>query len=369
MSVNQTLADESIAHAVSLQQYSTGVVRKIIAQLNRTDSAMAEALSAAMDRLPAESFTVERLDLLLGQVRRINSVAYQQVAATLQAELEGLAAHEANYQAAVLRSALPYPVLVRFPVVSVSAEQIYAAVMARPFQGRLLRDWAANVEAGRMVHVRNAVRTGYLEGKSVADIVRSVRGTRTSQYADGILQRSRQELSTIIRSAISHTAAVARDAIVDANEDIIKAVRWLSTLDSRTSSMCRIRDLLQYTSDTHKPIGHKVPWLSGPGKLHLNCRSTSVPVTKSWQELGIAADELTPAQRASMDGQVPGGMTYGEWLKRQSPGRQNQVLGVERGQMLRDGAEMSDFYSSTGQWLTLDQLGVRSSEDLARLSA
>ena len=368
MTVNQTLADEAVAHAVSLQQYSAGVVRKIIAQLNRTDSELATALQAALERLPNDSFTVERLELLLGQVRAINAGAYKQVASTLQAELEGLAAHEAAYQAAVLEAALPAPVLVRLPIVSVSAEQIYAATMARPFQGRLLRDWAATVEAGRMEQIRNAVRTGYLEGKSVADIVRGVRGSRVNQYADGFLQRSRQDLATIIRSAVSHTAATARNAIVDANGDIIKAVRWVSTLDTKTSAQCRERDQLQYTAE-HKPIGRKVPWLDGPGKIHFHCRSTDGPVTKSWQELGIPVDELTAAQRASMDGQVPGGMTYGEWIKRQSPARQVEVLGVERAGMMREGASMDDFYSPSGKWLTLEELGVRSARDVATLAA
>ena len=368
MTVNQTLSDEAIAHAVSLQQYSDGVVRRIIAQLNRTDASLAQALADALDRLPADSFTVERLQLLLGQVGRINRDAYAAVSAALQVELEGLAKHEASYQASLFRATVPAPVLVRFPIVSVSAEQLYAAAMARPFQGRLLKDWATDLDAGRMVQIRNAVRTGYLEGQSVSDIVKRVRGSRATKYADGFLQRPRQDLATIIRSAVSHTAAVARDAFVDANGDIIKAVRWLSTLDARTSAPCRIRDQLQYT-DQHKPIGHKVPWLQGPGKLHFNCRSTSAPVTKSWRELGIPIDDLTPAQRASMDGQVPGGMTYGEWLKRQPPSRQVQVLGVERAAMMRDGATLDDFYSPSGKWLTLDELGVRNSEDLARLSA
>ena len=345
------------------------MVRKIIAQLNRTDKALAHALSDALDRLPAESFTVERLELLLGQVRRINADAYKQVAEALNDGVSGLAKKETEYQAGLLGAVLPRAVIARFPVVAVSAEQVYAATMARPFQGRLLRDWAAQLEAGRMVHIRNAVRTGYLEGKSVDDIVRSVRGTLAAQYGDGALQRSRQDLTTIIRGAVSHTAAVARAEMVKANGDVIKAVQWVSTLDSKTSEDCRIRDQLKYGAVSHEPIGHGIPWLEGPGKIHFNCRSTDVPVTKSWRELGIPIDEMTPSERASMDGQVPGGMTYGEWLQRQSKARQVEVLGVERAAMMQDGAKLDEFYSPSGKWLTLDELARQNGKDVANLAA
>ncbi|MBM6442395.1 hypothetical protein JQF37_01980 [Pseudomonas sp. MIL9] len=368
--VNQVLEDEQIAHAVSLEKYKVGVVKRIISLLNRSDADLSAALAAALERLPPESFTVERLELLLDQVRLINTQAYAQVAQELQKDLKELAGYEVNWQQALFETTIPEPVLVRFPIASVSSEQAYAAAMARPFQGRLLRNWATEIAADRMVKVRNAIRTGYLEGKTTDQIIRGIRGTRASGYADGFLERPRKDLASVVRTAVSHTAATARDEFVKANEEIIKADRWVSTLDNKTSPMCRIRDQLQYTAVTHKPIGHKVPWLQGPGKIHWCCRSTSAPVTKSWKELGMNIDEMTPSQRASMDGQVPANTTYSEWLNRQSDARKIEVLGPARYQLLKDGKlDLEDFYTPTGEWMTLDQIRERDAAAFAKIAA
>jgi hypothetical protein len=368
--VNQVIEDEQIAHSVSLEKYKVGVVRRIIALLNRSDADLSAALASALERLPAESFTVERLELLLDQVRLINTQAYATVAQALQDDLKDLAGYEASWQQALFESAIPDPVQVRFPIASVSAEQAYAAALSRPFQGRLLKDWGKEIAVDRMVKVRNAIRTGYLEGKTTDQIIRSIRGSRATGYADGFLERPRKDLAAVVRTAVSHTAATARDEFNKANDEVIKAERWVSTLDNKTSPMCRIRDQLQYTVVTHKPIGHKVPWLQGPGKIHWCCRSTSAAVTKSWKELGIGIEEMTPAQRASMDGQVPGNTTYSEWLNRQSDARKIEVLGPVRAQLLKDGKlDLEDFYTPTGEWMTLDQMRARDAAAFDKIAA
>lgn len=221
-----------------------------------------------------------------------------------------------------------------------------------------------------MTKIRNVIRAGYIDGKTTDQIVREIRGTRANAYADGILNRPRSDLAAVVRTAISHTAATARDQFIAGNEIIIKAVRWVSTLDSKTSAPCRIRDNLKYTALGHKPIGHKVPWLQGPGKLHWNCRSTDAPVTKSWRELGIPMDEMTPAQRASMDGQVPADMDYGEWLERQSAERQERVLGPTRYRLIQEGrVTMDQLYTPTGEFKTIEQLMRSDRVEMARIAA
>jgi hypothetical protein len=213
----------------------------------------------------------------------------------------------------------------------VAPAQVYAAALARPFQGGLLKDWAASVDANRMTAVRNAIRVGFVQGQTTDQIVRRIRGTKALGYSDGILEGSRKGLASIVRTALSHTAATAREEVYAANGDIIKAVGWLSVLDGRTTPQCIIRDGKRYTADaSHKPIGHAIPWLQGPGRLHFCCRSTDIPITASFKELGIDVADLPPAQRASMDGAVPAETTYGEWLMKQSAARQDEILGPAR---------------------------------------
>jgi len=368
--VNERLFDELTAHAVDLQQYSDGVARRMIALLNRVDADLSAELAAALERMPADSFTVERLEALLGSVRQLNAAAYASVTEALQSELRAFAAYEAGYQSSLYQSVIPAAVQVRYSIASVSPNQVYSAAMSRPFQGRLLKDWASNIEAGRMTKIRDAIRIGYVEGKTASEIVRGIRGTRAAGYADGLLQRPRRDLMAVVQTAISHTAQVAREQFNDANRDLIKAEVWRSTLDTKVSEPCRIRDSLRYEAGTHKPIGHKVPWLQGPGRIHWNCRSTSTPVTKSWRELGIPIDEISPSERASMDGQVPAETTFASWLQRQSAARQDQVLGPERGRLIREGGlKLPDLYAPNGRFLTLEELRERDAASFARIAA
>ena len=361
-STNTKLQDKAIDHAVDLHRYSNGVVRRMIAVLNRADAKLAAQLSEALLRLPAESFTVARLEALLVAVRETNRAAYDAVQASLDADLRDLADAEAAAQASEWKRAVPAQVRLQFPIAGIAPEQIYAAAVSRPFQGRLLKQWMAELEAGRARQIREAIRQGYATGETTADIIRTIRGTKALRYEDGILARPRRDLATIVQSALSHTAQTARQLSYDANADIVKAIRWVSTLDSRTSPMCRVRDGLLYSADgKHRPVGgHKIPWGDGPGRLHFNCRSVSVPVLKSWRELGIDADEMSAGTRASMDGQAPADMTFAQWFARQSPERQDDIVGATRGRLFREGKVTFDtFIDDKGKWLSLAQLLAR----------
>jgi SPP1 gp7 family putative phage head morphogenesis protein len=213
-----------------------------------------------------------------------------------------------------------------------------------------------------MIRIRDAISIGFEEQQTIDQIVRRIRGTRARKYSDGIINIDRQRAEHVVRTAISHTAATVRNRFYDANKDLIKSTQWLSTIDLRTSDECMIRDGKQYTPDeSHKPIGHSIPWLSGPGRLHWNCRSTSVPVLKSWKELGgVDIEEFSPSTRASMDGEVPGDKTFAAWIEEQSAGRQDEKLGPTRAKLLRDGGlKFKDLYNHKGERLNLAELRKR----------
>jgi hypothetical protein len=359
MTANDRLSDESLAHAIWISRYSTGVASRMMKLLNDSDAELTARLLVAMDTLDANSFTVSRLESLLVSVRALNHEAVQAMYAGLSAELQELAKHEAGFQLSLFQFAIPDDVLALHPLVGISPDAVYAAAMAQPFQGRLLSEWADNLEADRMTRISNTVRQGFLLGDTTEQIARKVRGHANRGYQDGALQMSRANAASIAKTAVGHLAATARQSFATANDDILKGKQWLSTLDNRTSKDCRIRDRLKYTLD-NKPIGHKVPYLQGPGKIHWCCRSTETYVLKSSDELGIKVGEIKDSSRASMDGQVPADTNYQDWFSRQSFTRQSEIVGVTRARLIRDGGISPDeFYNDRGEWLTLDQLRER----------
>lgn len=365
--VNEQLQSASIGHAVDLQHLSNAEVRKIMALLNRVDEDLRDRLLAAVGRMGVERFTVKHMNTVLASVRELNKQVYEQAGEALKESVDELAAYEIDYQQTLFTATLPAQVLTSVPLVKVDLSQVRQIASSRPFQGKLLGEWMQEMEVGRAARIRDAIRIGMVEGLTTDQIIRRIMGIRSEGYADGLLNRSRNDIEAMVRTAISHTAQSARDAFYQANSDLISEIVWLSTLDGRTSAPCRLRDRLHYTADTHQPIGHKVPWLSGPGRLHWRCRSSSTPIVKAWEELGLSKADIPEGTRASMDGQIPESTSYGDWIKGQSAARQDQVLGPSRGKLMREGGLTLDkFYNDQGRTLTLEQLRERDAASFAK---
>ena len=348
-------ADLAVSHQVGLIRYSNGAVRRIIANLNRSDARIFAALIEMLEQAP-ENATIEYLTRALASVRHLNAQAYEQLHDGLAAEVRNIAGNEVAWTDRLYGS-LPDSV---GSFARVTAEQAYAAALARPFQGRLLREWSQSLEAGRMTRIRDTVRSGYLDGQTTSDIVRTLRGTRAASYADGLLEIDRRHVESVVRTAVSHTAGVARQEFYAANEEFLGSIMWLSTLDGRTTQQCRVRDHKRYSIKTHRPIGHTFEWGGGPGRLHWCCRSASLALLKGQTQLF--------GTRASSDGQVDANLTYNDWLRRQPAAEQDTILGPARGRLFRAGGlDVEDFSNNKGVLYTLEELRQKDAADFARL--
>lgn len=345
VTANESLLDQSISHQIGLYRFSTATIRKIIALLNRADD---DIVKQIMKYDPTEvkgEASRKRLQKLLDAVRDVNAEAYASLTKQLDDELKGLAGYEGEYQAAMIASAT----VVRVDVVTPTSSQLWAAVNARPFQGRFLKDWYAGLEAGAQARLRDAIRIGFTEGETIDQIVRRVRGTAAQQYRDGILEVSRRGAETLVRTAVNHTANAARNHLYTQNPSVIKGVRWVATLDGRTTLLCASRDGTVYPPDS----GPRPP-------AHPNCRSTTAPVLKSWKEMGIKLSEAPEGTRASMDGQVPSSQDYDSWLRKKDVAFQEDVLGVTKAKLFRSGElKLDRFVDRQGMEYTLDQLRKR----------
>ena len=241
--VNEQLLDHSVSHAIDTTRYSNGVVLRMIAVLNKSDKHLSVALIDALQRLPPESFTVQRLEKLLANIRSLNVEAYKAVKNGLDKELQDLVKHEVNYQQDLFTHVLP----VQVSVTSVTPEVVYAAAMARPFQisknGAVpLNEYLQGLSEDRAAKVRDAVRLGYVNGETSSQIVTRIVGTKTQNYADGLMETPRRYVEGMVRTAINHTSNFARQEFYKANSDLVDEYQWVSTLDDKTSAICQSLD-------------------------------------------------------------------------------------------------------------------------------
>lgn len=345
--LNEKIADQIVRHQVYIQRFGGGTMQAIMALLNRADSDVSDQITRRAARIAEKGFdsgpeTTKRLNSMIAEIRQINRGAYQAAGKELTDRLRDFSEYESNWQTGLLVDGLPSGVRVRRPPMQL----VRAAAMARPFQGRLLSEWLDGMESAKSARVRDAVRLGLVEGQTIDQIVRRIRGSRVAGYADGLMEIDRRAAATMVRTAVNHTASVARDEVWAANDDIIKELAWHATLDGRTCPTCGALDGKTF------PIG------KGPRTpRHHGCRCTMVPVLKSWREMGIDVDEIEPSTRASMNGQVPASLNYGEWLAKQSVSVQNDVLGPTRADMFRTGkVTLDSFVDGGGRPISLAEL-------------
>jgi len=348
-SINEALFHAGVQHQIYLQRYSTQTVQDMLDLLNQSELDILDKLS----RADLTDFSQRRLKAMLSEIRSLNTDAYELLQERLNTTLSDTAHYEADFNANLIEGLLP----VEITLVRPSLDTLSALINSKPMQGRFIADELKDLDTGRIRQIEQALRLGIIEGETNSDIIRRIRGTRALNFKDGILQRSRDDVERLVRTAITHITVRARDELYQENQNVVKAWRFTATLDRRTTVICASLDGQVFNLGT----GPMPP-------RHYRCRSSSTPILKSWEELGYSASDLPASTRASMDGQVPEDMTYQQWLKKQSVEVQDDVLGKTKGALFREGGLTLDrFVDFKGDTYTLDELRAREKDAFAKL--
>lgn len=337
MTANEEIRDSIIRHAVFLHKFGNGLADKVIALLNSADEEISAKIAAGMSTELGE----KRLRALLDEVRGLTDGVYGKAFDLLQSELTGQAEVSAEFVASELSAALSYTPSLPSP------RKLAVIATTSPIDGHLLKSWTDTMSANRSGRVERELRLGMIQGETIDQIVRRVRGSKANGYKDGVLEISRRSARSMVLTANATVAATARDQTYQANKRVIKAVQLVATLDTRTSPICQSRDGNVYPIDTDYP---KPPF-------HIACRTIAIPVTKTAKEMGLKTKDVSPLKRASMDGQVPASTTYGEWLAKQPVARQDAILGKARADLFRSGKlPFKEMYRQDGSYKSVAEL-------------
>lgn len=358
--VNEQLAHRSIRHALYVERLKNSESRRILAFLGRdVFPDLTEKIGGRWMNIVGTGRGINFADRRILELRRsIRSIldggmlrAYEMV----ERRLQDIAATEAEYQVSALKQTLAAPLKVAmtegalsvpFDFVAPSPAMLKTIVTARPFQGAILGDWFKSLSMVTADRIDRDIKMCLVEGESVDQLVRRVRGSSELAFGDGSLRQVRARVEALVRTAVGHVSNETREASYAENSDVVKGVQIVATLDTSTCEQCAGLDgeILEPGSGRRPPF-------------HFGCRCTTAPVLKSWKELGIPLKDIDAGTRASMDGQVPASMTYGEWLKTQTQDVQDDALGPARAELFRNGkAGLDEFTDDRGRLLTLAQL-------------
>ncbi len=374
--------DRAITRGLALNRMKTSEVRAVRAVLARLESSLSEQLfSIDPSGTTRTVFQQARIEKLLRQTRETIRETYREVRARSTAGLVDIAKSEATWFLRTAETAVGTNIV----GTQLSAQQLRTIAGDTLINGARSRDWWAR-QAGTVERAfADRVRTGMLRGETTGDIVRGIRGTRALDYTDGVMNVSRRQAEALVRSSVQAVANESRDQMFEENTDIIKGIQWVSTLDDRTTTICMALDGKVWSLPDYEPVDHDTEF-PGP-TAHWGCRSTQVPVFKSFAELSKKGSVPTPAggrsdvrsmyerelrdlgmskeqidvavmdARASMDGQVSSKLTFGDWLEGKPKSFQDEALGAGRAEMWRKGdISLSDLVDQKGRPLTLEQL-------------
>lgn len=344
--VNEEILDRSILHAIFLHRLQNKEAAAILAFL---ESELLPDLVLQISNA-ASSAEAARLSRIERSIKAIIDRAFEKTEDLVAKRLSKVASREAKAQVAMLKQTVPVKIDWEFP----TPERL-KSIIKTPIRGRLLKEQLRDLNANTKKRVITEFRLGMIEGSSVGDMVRRIRGTKQAGYADGVWNTTRREVSSFVRTAANHIGSKAREELYVKNSDVIAHVLWVSTLDARTTEVCASMD-----GKTFK-VGEGVR-----PPLHYNCRSIVIPIVKSWKELGIDLEQAPKGTRAAkqysslekaLNGSVPATTTYGEWLRNQPVEVQNRVLGREKAEIFRRGKlNLQNFTDNQGKLRSVAQL-------------
>lgn len=375
---NEELADALIRHQIYLLRYSGYVRNQIIALLNRSEEDLATKIRGYSpgDGL-SDPVEFQRMKALQAAVGKLRQEAWGEVDAFFSQQMKDL-----TYQEPItLRNIVDTTIPVTVSTVVPSAPLLKAMVTAKPFEGRIMADWVDTLATDDIRRMENAIQLGMVAGEPMDTIAKRVVGSGSLKGSDGTTELTRRQVQAVTRTAVQHIANNARNEFFKENSDLFSMERFVATLDSRTTPVCRAEDGKQY------PVG------KGPiPPLHYGCRSLRVAVFNSKllgsrpanpttekllveefaSENGLgdisSRDELPRGNKGKYDawaqkrirqlvGPIPAESTYQTWLEKQSSAFQDDVLGLAKGKLFRDGKlPLDKFVDHNGNEMTLKDL-------------
>lgn len=307
-----SLISAFLSHSIWLQRNATSEVNELRPFIDEMRQEVKKQVLAFGD----ESRTKAKLTKMLKDLTETLYALGSDWDERLVADLQELAKYEAKWTSDAMADSTGVDFATPSP------EQVWSAAKFQPLAldgkpvefMRMVKGWK-ETEVARLVQ---GVKSGFVQGLTTRQIVKSVVGP------GGLGDVSERHAATVVRTVLNHVSTQARLMTLEKNSDVVDRYEWISTLDSRTSTICRSRD------------GQKYELGKGPlPPAHTNCRSSILPVVSAEFDF-LDAGAKRAARGADGGMQIDANTSYYDFLKQQPAWFQNEALGPVRGAIFRN---------------------------------
>lgn len=313
MNINDQIQDRSLSALIKFQ-------KKQRSQTRRLSNILRESYKDVITQINSENLTeyqARRLNKLAKNIQERLRAAYKALGEDFDVFLYDMVDSEIESNVSMLNKVVG----TEWAAVP-STATVYSAAYARPFQGKLLREYYKDLPDSIAVLVKQQMRIGYVGGETTSQVV-----ARVNRVLKG---RSQNFNRAVIQTAMTHFRGFALNKIYEANSIAIKGIKWNATLDTKTSDFCMSNDQRVFQ------VG-KVPAYPN----HFNERSVLTAELKKASDQKFDVPERT---RASMDGQVSDKLNYRTWLDGKSFSTKSDALGITRAKINKEGVAVQDMF-------------------------
>ena len=333
--ITDTMADLAITRSLLLERVKNGLSKDVASAYIEILNDINNAIKTAND------ITLKNMRATIAELKTRVSPDIDFV----KTDLTDLAKTEASYVISSTNAVIGADIFSKI-VPDSTLSNLYKTSL---IEGATISNWFSSLDKSIQTDLERSIKLGVSIGENNFYLAKRV---------DNVLNKGIRHAETIAKTSVATISNQARQAVYEANDDVIKGYEHLSTLDSRTSFVCASRDGAMWDKDGKglNAQGRKNRFQKIP--LHFNCRSVLVPVLKSWEELGIEGlDEIPKGTRSSIDGQVSSGTSFEKWIKGKDTKFQKDYLGDGRYNLWKDGKiTFSDLVSQQGKTLTISEL-------------
>jgi hypothetical protein len=356
----QRVADSFTVRSLNLLRYDAQLRADALKVLKKLEAELAAQIAAVDPTGTRTAYQQARLKALLQQTGRTIQTAYQDLCATSQRDLFDFAGAEVDW----VRLGTARVVGVDLLHAGVSEAQLKSIVSNTLIEGAPSKEWWSRQAPALMRRFSDQMRMGVLRGESIDELVRRVRGTKAKNFQDGIMNASRREAQALVRTSVNAIANNARVATYQANDDVIRGIQHLSTLDGRTTEICIAMSGACWNLDGDPLPESPVQEPYRPLPYHWGERSTHIPILRPLGQLlrvggrrARALDAMPKSTQASMDGQVAEDLNYESWLRTKPEIFQKEVLGPGRWDLWqRNQIGLHQLIDQSGRPLRLEEL-------------